>query len=319
MNTVKVRRLRLSEIAKRYLEEVTPKRKEYFFQRTNMTLKYFEYWINDKQLKLPEINKLKIDAFEEDLAEIAGLRLGTRHAMRIVLQRYFIWLHKNQHISKEINEIFPRFSKRQKRTNIDLPQEALSFLEFIQTRSKTGTVKSYTTHLKIFYEFLKNKKIDLRCIARLDIEKYLTTLPARFGANSSRRHAISSVRTYLIWLNDCNMLKIQAKHLIKQTDMPKDAKFLPRFIPHEIDINIQKRLKESDNILHDGLLLMRRTGIRIGELTDLKFDCLKTNLNNHSFLKVELGKLYTERMVPLHDDTVKLIHKITASPYFRNA
>ena len=51
-------------------------------------------------------------------------------------------------------------------------------------------------------------------------------------------------------------------------------------------------------------------GLRIGELLDLELDCVHEIPGNGAWLKVPLGKLDTERMVPLDDETVTLIDRI---------
>lgn len=55
---------------------------------------------------------------------------------------------------------------------------------------------------------------------------------------------------------------------------------------------------------------MRWTGLRVGELSKLPRDCLKTDIKGNTFLKVPLGKLNTERLVPLNPKIIELIHKI---------
>ena len=52
----------------------------------------------------------------------------------------------------------------------------------------------------------------------------------------------------------------------------------------------------------DALLLARACGLRIGELLDLELDCVHEISGNGAWLKVPLGKLDTERMVPLDDE-----------------
>ncbi len=55
----------------------------------------------------------------------------------------------------------------------------------------------------------------------------------------------------------------------------------------------------------------RATGMRIGELIDLELDCVHEVPGAGAWLKVPLGKLDTERMVPLDDETVDLVDRIT--------
>ena len=62
------------------------------------------------------------------------------------------------------------------------------------------------------------------------------------------------------------------------------------------------------------MLLARACGLRIGELLDLELDCVHEIPGNGAWLKVPLGKLDTERMVPLDDETVTLIDRIVRHP-----
>jgi len=57
---------------------------------------------------------------------------------------------------------------------------------------------------------------------------------------------------------------------------------------------------------------MRATGLRIGELVDLELDCVHEVPGQGAWLKVPLGKLLTERMVPIDEETLKLIDRIAA-------
>ena len=59
------------------------------------------------------------------------------------------------------------------------------------------------------------------------------------------------------------------------------------------------------------LLLQRACGLRIGELLDLELDCVHEVPGAGAWLKVPLGKLDTERMVPLDEETLALIDTIT--------
>ncbi len=64
----------------------------------------------------------------------------------------------------------------------------------------------------------------------------------------------------------------------------------------------------------DALLLQRACGLRIGELLDLELDSVHDVPGPGSWLKVPLGKLDTERMVPIDAEILALIDQITAHP-----
>ena len=55
---------------------------------------------------------------------------------------------------------------------------------------------------------------------------------------------------------------------------------------------------------------MRRTGLRLGELQSLPYQCLRIDPQGNRYLKVPLGKLNSERLVPLDDKTYKLVRDL---------
>lgn len=60
-------------------------------------------------------------------------------------------------------------------------------------------------------------------------------------------------------------------------------------------------------------MLCRATGLRIGELVDLELDCVHEVPGQGAWLKVPLGKLATERMVPLDDHVLSIVDRIVAA------
>ncbi|GEC13990.1 hypothetical protein ANI01nite_31930 [Glutamicibacter nicotianae] len=63
----------------------------------------------------------------------------------------------------------------------------------------------------------------------------------------------------------------------------------------------------------DALLLPWACGLRIGDLLDLELDCVHELPEAGTWLKVPLGKMKTERMVPLDLDTLALVDRIIAT------
>jgi integrase len=64
-------------------------------------------------------------------------------------------------------------------------------------------------------------------------------------------------------------------------------------------------------MLAQALLLLRKTGMRIGELRDLELECLEHISDENYLLHVPLGKLHTERVLPVDSETVSIIKQIT--------
>jgi site-specific recombinase XerD len=99
-------------------------------------------------------------------------------------------------------------------------------------------------------------------------------------------------------------------NLLLRRDFPKLPQRLPRPFSFEVDDQLQKIFTHGDDIFYDGLLLMRATGIRVGELILLEFNCLRIDNKQNYYLKVPLGKLRTERLVPIVKVSIELIKKI---------
>jgi site-specific recombinase XerD len=161
-----------------------------------------------------------------------------------------------------------------------------------------------------FYKYLCDNKINLKKIKRIDAENFCKLLYSKNLVPASRLTTLLYVRKHLHWLKENKKINAGPDDLIRFSDYPKLPKYLPRPIQPEIDQLIQSRLIESSKLYCKGLLLMRWTGLRVGELAKLSRDCVKKDINGNAFLKVPLGKLNTERMVPLSPRILELISTI---------
>ena len=86
--------------------------------------------------------------------------------------------------------------------------------------------------------------------------------------------------------------------------------YLPRPLSPEDDRRLQEELRRTDNLYSNALLLTRVTGIRIGECIHLPLDCLRHIGPEQWALHVPLGKLHTERLVPLDAEGLRLLDRI---------
>lgn len=98
--------------------------------------------------------------------------------------------------------------------------------------------------------------------------------------------------------------------LIVRADFPVRPQYLPRPLSPEDDQRLQEELRRTDNLYSNALLLTRLTGIRIGECIHLPLDCLRHVGPEQWALHVPLGKLHTERLVPLDPEGLRLLERI---------
>jgi site-specific recombinase XerD len=101
-----------------------------------------------------------------------------------------------------------------------------------------------------------------------------------------------------------------APDLIRREDFPPHDHYLPRPLPSDEDQRLQQQLRQSDTLEAYALRLIRATGIRIGECLDLAVDCLQQVSEHQAALKVPLGKLHSERWVPIDEETQRVLARL---------
>lgn len=224
---------------------------------------------------------------------------------------YFDWLSARKLLSFNPRSVWPEFSNG--RALFELPAQALRFTKSLQPTHKPSTVSAYRTSLRQFYMWLDRQQLPIDAITRAHITGWLEWLYARKLSAGHRIQVIVAVRSYFLWLEEQADYKgPPADLLFRRGDLPKAPQYLPRPIPADIDQVLQRRLRKTNSPAKLGLFLMRRTGLRIGELRALPLHCLYSDHCGNHFLKVPLGKLNSERLVPLDKLALRALKKLRA-------
>jgi site-specific recombinase XerD len=109
--------------------------------------------------------------------------------------------------------------------------------------------------------------------------------------------------------------------LIRREDFPPSPHYLPRPLSPQEDQLLQQELRRTDDLYANALLLIRATGIRLGECVHLPLDCLRQVGTEQWALHVPLGKLHTERLVPSDAEVRRIVERTltlrTSSPLAR--
>jgi len=99
-------------------------------------------------------------------------------------------------------------------------------------------------------------------------------------------------------------------HLIRREDIPRLPQRLPRPLMAEQDELLQQEFRLRNDLGGNVFLLIRHTGMRIGECADLSSDCLRSIGPGQWAIHVPLGKLKTERMVPVDPFVCEFVHRL---------
>jgi integrase len=97
---------------------------------------------------------------------------------------------------------------------------------------------------------------------------------------------------------------------IRREDISRLPHRLPRPLTSEQDQLLQQEFLRRNDLGSNAFLLIRHTGIRIGECADLSFDCLRSTGPDQWTVHVPLGKLQTERMVPVDGLVCELVQRL---------
>ena len=98
--------------------------------------------------------------------------------------------------------------------------------------------------------------------------------------------------------------------LIRREDIPRLPRRLARPLTAEQDQILQQEFLQRNDLGSNAFLLIRHTGMRIGECVDLSCACLRSTGTEQWAIHVPLGKLKTERMVPVDSFVGELVQRL---------
>ena len=118
--------------------------------------------------------------------------------------------------------------------------------------------------------------------------------------------ALRAIFSELAWTSQV----VELARLLRREDIPRTPQSLPRPLTAEQDQVLQQEFLRRNDLVGNVFLLLRHTGMRIGECVDLSYDCLHCTGPNQWAIHVPLGKLKTERMVPVDAFVRDLVHRL---------
>ena len=131
-------------------------------------------------------------------------------------------------------------------------------------------------------------------------------------SQETRRKRLTQLRCFLRDISAWGWKGAPREDLFRNGDLPSPPKYLPRPLSQETDQTLQSGLRARGGLLELSLLLLRATGMRIGELLNLEVDSLRKSSDHpHQWsLRVPVGKLHSERDIPADPDTAQIFDQI---------
>jgi site-specific recombinase XerD len=189
------------------------------------------------------------------------------------------------------------------------------YLEVRGTTLRFSTLRGYRENILSLIRFLRSEHPGIDRFSRLErqhIEGWLQLLARgpRPLKNDTRRERIRNLLRFLEDLSEWGWPEAPPAGIIRLDDFPPRDHHLPRPLPPDVDAALMAALRQEGDRISLGLILARRTGLRIGEISHLELDCLIEDRPGRFSLRVPLGKLYSERVIPIDRETAELIRTL---------
>jgi site-specific recombinase XerD len=189
-------------------------------------------------------------------------------------------------------------------------------IDSICTALSPGTRRQYrTTVIRNFLRYLGAAHTEVTSLEQLQRDPHLLgwmsslrsqTPPLATSTLILRLIILRPVLDELAWTEQLPQLA----RLIRREDIPRQPQRLARPLTMEQDQLLQQEFIKRNDVEANAFLLIRYTGMRIGECADLSFDCLRSTGPDQQAILVPLGKLEKERMVPVDSLAVAVIQRL---------
>ena len=201
-----------------------------------------------------------------------------------------------------------------------LASTLLGYLDQITVSLRPSTIVGIEAVLREFSMFLNDHNPDVACVAditRAHIEAYKSNLSTRARVGSSRRGGtlskvsiaahVSALRTCFERLGEWGGDDVPARILVFSGDSPILDQPLPRFLDDAAAAKLLVAARaDPDPFVRLAVEFLARTGMRKGELVNLAVDAV-VQIGSSYWLHVPVGKLHTDRYIPLHPQLKTLL------------
>ena len=183
------------------------------------------------------------------------------------------------------------------------------------TALSPGSARSYDATVRNFLIYLAADHPEVTSIEQLRRDPHARGWMSRMRAQVpplatatciARLIALRAVFNELAWTSKLPELA----HLLCREDIPRTPQSLPRPLTAVQDQLLQQECLRRNDLGGNVFLLLRHTGMRISECADLSYDCLRSTGPDQWAVHVPLGKLKTERMVPIDASVGELVQRL---------
>lgn len=279
--------------------------------------------------RMPELTEADLEAFR---AAVEASPAATRWSRRSYGARLFsvrVLLYELGILAEPPRRAYTAATLAERFAVVAAPEVRRAMTAYVVARSAVlarSSLEGLANDLILFGEYLGTHHPEigsLRALERRHVEGFLVwnrTRPWRGRlarpqavSISVAHEAVLSLRNFLDDLTLWGWAERPARRLVFASDVPRLPRPLPRALPPDVDRALMAAVDDlADPFARTAITLLRRAGLRLGECLDLELDGVVDYGQSGTWLRVPLGKLASERMVPLEPATVELLDAWTA-------
>ena len=208
-------------------------------------------------------------------------------------------------------------------TQPEIRRDVVRYAEIITTTLRPSSAQMRVKAIRVLADWLASEHPEVTRLDQLErshhIEPFLVWSRARpwRGLNGKGKtvgmtvfhHDLVDLRVFFEDIAEWGWAGAPKQRLIFLSDLPRLPEPMPRALPADIDRALMAGVATlEDPFARVGLTILRATGMRAGELLDLELGCIVDFGGGHgSWLRVPVGKLGTDRMVPLDPEPLSLL------------
>jgi site-specific recombinase XerD len=199
----------------------------------------------------------------------------------------------------------------------DLEQIFAAQIDLLATTLQPNSLHSYRSAVKSFLRYSRASDLHLQSLADLRRDPHILGWLRYLCQQDPPLSKATRLQYLLHFRRLLNDLADEGEYtipegLIRREDFPRRDHYLPQPLSPDDDQRLQNQLRTNDDLFSNALLLLRGTGMRSGELLDLPTDSLQHLGDRDWALHVPLGKLHTDRWVPVDDEVRRIYARLVA-------
>jgi site-specific recombinase XerD len=190
------------------------------------------------------------------------------------------------------------------------------YLDQLTSILRHGTVSNTDQALRSLATFLTEQAPEVTTVASINrrhLEDFRQWLAARPGRGTARvsaatvAHRLGTLRMFFVRLQEWDWVDAPARVPIIPADLPRQDHPLPKALDDPSAAKLLRAAQADRRMLVRVVVeVLLRTGLRVGEFTALRADAVVLIGAAH-WLHVPVGKLRTDRYLPLHPHLITLI------------